>query len=106
MACGCTQSTRAPVAPSIAERVVHGAVGLAKVAAQAVGLPVDQAPEMVIKARRDICRGCPNATLNAQRLDRPSKGLTTASQCRVCGCLIAAKTRLASEKCPASPPKW
>jgi hypothetical protein len=93
MACGCS-------------KVVHGAIGLAKVAAQAVGLPIDQATEAVVKARRDACRECEHATRNQNRLDRPSKGLTTLSQCQLCGCLIAAKTMLASEKCPAEPPKW
>lgn len=26
--------------------------------------------------------------------------------CNLCHCLIAAKTKLASEECPAAPPRW
>jgi hypothetical protein len=27
-------------------------------------------------------------------------------QCKLCGCIIPAKTRLKDERCPADPPKW
>jgi hypothetical protein len=84
--------------------VVSGIVGLAKVAAQAAGVPVDQADAATIAARRDFCRDCPHASKNPKYADRPSKGLTRASRCDLCKCNIAAKTRIASQKCPLG--KW
>jgi hypothetical protein len=93
MACGCG-------------KVVQGAVGLAKVAAGKAGVKVLLAEVFEVRQRRDACRECEHATRNQDRLDLPTKGLTTFSQCKLCGCLIAAKTLLADEQCPASPPKW
>jgi hypothetical protein len=97
MGCGCEeQGTLATVAAGI--------VGLAKVAAQAAGLPVDQAPDDVIAARRDCCRHCPLASRSERFAGPPHRGLSSRSICRRegggCGCLILAKTRLASEACP------
>lgn len=78
--------------------IKRGALGLAKAAAQSAGLRVDQAAADVIDARRDRCRACPSAR------PVPAGNLSHWSHCRECGCLIAAKTRLASETCPLG--KW
>jgi hypothetical protein len=86
--------------------IVHGAVGLAKAGLQSVGVPIDQVSDAELQRRRDICRDCPEATRNPERMHLPTKGLTTLSKCNLCGCFIAAKTKLASERCPANPPKW
>jgi hypothetical protein len=108
MACGCGKDAQryAAEAGKQVAQILHGAGGLAKVAAQAVGIPIDKIPYAYTKLRRDVCRACPHASKSPDRLDRPSKGLTTLSKCELCGCFIAAKTMLASEKCPAEPPKW
>jgi hypothetical protein len=84
--------------------LVQGAIGLAKVGLQSLGVPVDRASDAETLRRRDICRECPMATRNRARLSRSTKGLTTLSRCRECDCFIAAKTRLASERCPVG--KW
>lgn len=72
-------------------QIAAGIVGLAKVAAQAVGIPIDQAPRDAAAKRHVICIGC----------DRFKSGM-----CVECGCLVAAKVRIASEQCPLEPPKW
>lgn len=84
--------------------IVHGAVGLAKAGLQAAGVPVDQAPPGVAARRLDVCRGCDQATRNEARVDRPSKGLTTFSRCKVCDCFLKPKAAIASEACPLG--KW
>jgi flavoprotein len=88
----------------VAGRIFDGIAGLSKVGLQLAGVPVDRASDAVTLARRDACRECPAATRNAARLDRRAKGLTSLSRCRECDCVIAAKTRLASERCPLG--KW
>jgi hypothetical protein len=82
--------------------IAHVSQGVSGLVKAAVG--IDRPPEEVIRQRRDACRGCDRATRNPARLDRPAKGLTSLSQCRECGCLIAAKTAVASEQCPLG--KW
>ncbi|HOD83608.1 MAG TPA: hypothetical protein PKG77_19495 [Phycisphaerae bacterium] len=77
------------------QKVIHGAVALAKVAVGA-----DAAPDAVVAARRDICRQCDQATRNPNARFAAHAGLTTLSRCRACGCFIAAKTKLAGEHCP------
>ncbi len=77
------------------QKIVHGAVALSKVA---VG--VDPAPPSIVAGRRDICRWCDQATRNSAPRFAAHAGLTTFSRCRACGCFIAAKTRLAGERCP------
>ena len=47
------------------------------------------APASVIKTRKDICRSCE---------------FFTGTNCSKCGCLISAKTSLATEQCPEN--KW
>lgn len=84
-----------------AEKIARGAIGLAKAAAR-----IDRADESTISTRRDRCRNCPHATRNVDRINEPSKGLTTFSRCELCGCVIVAKTAIASERCPDNPPRW
>ena len=107
---GCIDHPNPDCPKSRSSRIVRGAVGLSKVGAQVVGIPIDQAPKKMVEQRRAICRQCEHATRNPARLDRPSKGLTSMSECKPCGCFIAAKTRLASEVCGlvtvGLPPKW
>ena len=77
----------------------RGVIGLGRVA-----LRIGIASPSVIGDRRDLCRVCPEATRRDDWQDRPSQGLTTMSKCKLCRCIIAAKTQLKSEKCPAG--KW
>lgn len=49
------------------------------------------APEEVIKERLNICGQCPN-------YDNGS--------CRLCGCTLQAKVRIATSVCPDNPPRW
>jgi hypothetical protein len=86
------------------QQLVHGAIGLGKVAAQAAGAKLDAADALIIAARRDLCRACDEATRTPSPKYAANKGLTTRSQCRKCSCFIAAKTRIASEACPLG--KW
>lgn len=70
------------------KQVVHGAVGLTKAA-----LHIDRADESVIEQRRSICRQCEYAQ---PCRSNPQKKCT----CSECGCRLAAKTVIASERCP------
>jgi hypothetical protein len=47
--------------------------------------------EELSKQRMRICRNCPKFEGGA---------------CKICGCEMAAKTRLPAETCPMNPPKW
>jgi hypothetical protein len=67
--------------------VVHGAVGLVKAAAG-----MDKAPDDVIAERARLCAECVHG-----------EGRVL---CGVCSCVLAAKQRLASERCPLDPPRW
>jgi hypothetical protein len=87
-------------------RVVHGAAGLVKVAAQAAGIPVDQADAAMVKSRLDKCRVCPHSGKSQNPAFRKTKGLTSLSKCDICGCFLGAKARIASESCPDDPPRW
>jgi hypothetical protein len=79
--------------------IIKGAVGLTKAACG-----IDPAPAEVVQARRDICRECPFATKDQREKFIANKGLTTFSRCTKCGCVIAAKTKIAGEVCPDG--KW
>lgn len=64
-------------------------------------------PLQIILQRRDVCRQCPQATRNAQRVHLPTKGLTTKSVCRVMktlkpekAALIAKGTAMPESSCP------
>lgn len=65
---------------------------------------VSHASKEVIEDRRNKCRECPEATRNDKLKDRPSKGLTSWSQCRLCSCVIKWKTMAKDETCPLN--KW
>jgi hypothetical protein len=70
-------------------KLATGAAGLAK---SAIG--INRAAAEVIASRRDECDACPHARVM----------LGAFQHCGLCGCLTAAKTTLANEKCPAG--KW
>ena len=74
--------------------IASGAVGLAKAGAQKIGLRCDQADEATIASRRAKCTACDAPT------HKRDGRLTTLSRCPDCSCFIAAKTRLASQRCP------
>jgi hypothetical protein len=82
-----------------AKKVVRGATGLIK-AATGIGTVSLE----VMQKRRDVCRECPEATRNPDPKFAVNKGLTKRSRCRMCKCFIAAKTKVASERCPLN--KW
>jgi len=72
-----------------AGKIIHGATGIAR-SMLGIGL----AEPVVIEARRDACRLCPHST------KRECDGQILVRWCELCGCLIAHKSRLASEQCP------
>lgn len=76
--------------PSIINKIdsFFSSMGRAAEAAMTPGVTVLAEPAFA-RQRRSICNGCPNL-----------KG----SQCGICGCFVAAKTKLITEKCPAG--KW
>lgn len=76
-------------------KVAHGAVGLAKAV-----LGVGKAPQAVVAERRNLCRACEHATRNAAPRFAATGGLTSLSRCKLCSCVIIAKTRNAEESCP------
>lgn len=77
---------------SKAKSAIHGATGIMKASA---GL--DRADEAVIESRRSICRSCEHAMPCVSNVGRKCR-------CKLCGCLLRAKTALAHEKCPGG--KW
>lgn len=76
-------------------KLASGAVAIARAV-----LGRDAAEESAVQARRDICRTCDQASRNLSPRYAAAGGLTTLSRCRRCGCLIAAKTLLAGQRCP------
>lgn len=84
--------------------IINGVSGLAKVAANSLGANIDKADKELVQLRRDICRGCQFSTRNPDPKYFENKGMTSLSKCEKCGCFIAAKTTLVSEKCPEG--KW
>jgi hypothetical protein len=70
--------------------IAKGAVGLTKVA-----LGIDPAQSRAVAQRDVLCNACPQL--------RHTLGLR---RCGVCGCILAAKVRLASQKCSDKPPRW
>ena len=91
--CNCNKQNVAQVSHGVVNTIARGVVGLTK-----VGLRIGIADQSVIQARRDICRVCPEATIN------PIIGLSNISKCKQCGCFLSAKSQLKSEKCPLG--KW
>jgi hypothetical protein len=68
------------------KRIKAGSIGLAKVA---VGM--DKADADRVEERRSICQACPSGLFMNGKCDASKGG---------CGCYLAAKWRVASEKCP------
>lgn len=78
--------------------VVHGAVGLVKVA---VGL--ERSPEMVSAARLESCRSCVHLLRFVKGIDAAAD-VGLGDRCELCGCFVRAKSLLSGERCPAG--KW
>ena len=78
----------ASVAIAEMRRILHGAVGIA---VAVTGL--DPAEPELVQRRMAICGECEHSKF------KPGK-------CDLCGCLLGAKIRLASEKCPDDPARW
>lgn len=68
------------------QRIKTGSIGLAKVA-----MGIDQADAERVESRRSICQACPSGLFLDGKCDARKGG---------CGCLLAAKWRLAGERCP------
>lgn len=99
MSCSsCGKKSDGLVIPTIGQ-AVHGLKSIVGMAS-----PDNRVMQPLIDERRNHCRNCEHATKNPKFLDKPSKGLTSVSQCRKCSCLIALKTMSAQEKCPLG--KW
>ena len=70
------------------DKLIKGISGLSKAA-----LDIDRADQDTIKQREEQCNGCPyqKYTLGIER-------------CGDCGCVLRAKRKIKSEKCPQN--KW
>ena len=79
--------------------VMRGAIGLGR-----SSLGVGLADDATIDERRRICSMCDQATRCKKTSMRGLRLLSPLSQCGICRCAIAAKTRLANERCPVD--KW
>jgi hypothetical protein len=77
--------------------VAHGALGLAKAV-----LGIAAADEKVRAQRTAICQACPHSAKHPTK--RSANGLPLVRFCEMCGCLLAAKIRVATERCCAG--KW
>lgn len=102
--CDCNKTSNAIIVMPTAKQLASGAIGLSKLALSKAGILDDNTNSDVIMTRLDICRNCEFATRNKDRLNRPSKGLTSFSQCSKCACVILLKVQLKSSTCPLS--KW
>ncbi len=71
--------------------IAKGVIGLAKAT-----LGIDRADATTIARRNTLCSECPKLIRTAGVLRR----------CGVCGCIIVAKIRLASQSCSDKPPSW
>jgi hypothetical protein len=78
-----------PADPSPLTQLTRGITGLAKAA-----LGVDPADPATVEHRQKTCAACEHVTLTLGVLKR----------CGKCGCALAAKTRVAGERCPIG--KW
>lgn len=76
--------------PSGLRKVARGAKGLLKAA-----IGKDKTPPDILKRRQSVCNSCDQKTAAL-------KGITT--KCTACGCVLPAKQRIASERCPLG--KW
>jgi len=71
-----------------AGKLLRGGVALVRAA-----IGRDRASNATMLARQAACLACPQI-----------RGAWPLAQCRLCGCLVAAKRRLASETCPTG--RW
>lgn len=93
--CGSASSSGSIVIPT-PQQLLKGITSLAHLAIS----EDNRATEEIIKQRRDKCRDCEFSTKNESRKDRPTKGLTSLSQCKKCACFIRWKTIALNETCP------
>ena len=81
--------------PSARTQISNFAGAVNRVASQIVAGNKVYVPDEVLVERRAYCEGCENREGN---------------RCRLCGCwlqnLVAGKLKIATERCPANPPKW
>jgi len=64
------------------------------------GLNVGTTDEQTLADRRRVCAMCSHATRRKKTNMRGLMLLSPLSQCGICKCAIAAKTKLAAERCP------
>lgn len=75
--------------------LMRGAAGLGKAAVNA-----EPVTEQALQIRRDRCARCDYATATRATTIAGYRVLSPASRCKLCKCLISAKTKLRSERCP------
>lgn len=75
--------------------LVRGVTGLGRAAVNA-----DPAGEDTVQTRRERCAACQYATATRSTSIEGYKVLSPASRCKLCKCLVSAKTKLAKERCP------
>jgi len=75
-------------------------LGIAAIKVMQSAAGIGLAPEAIIRDRRRICAQCEHALIVKVG------GLSVPATCKICGCIISLKTRLAAESCPADPPRW
>lgn len=82
------------------ERLLHAARG-GRTFALAIARG-DIAPRKIIAQRREICQACPSRVRQwgSDWCGEPYRDRTMAEQNPTCGCLLAGKLVVASEKCP------
>ncbi len=73
----------------------RGIKGLSKAAVNA-----DPAPADTVQLRRERCAACDYATGKKKTHIAGYEVLSPTSRCRLCKCLVSAKTKLRGESCP------
>ena len=76
----------------VIQTVAHGVAGLAKAALQ-----IDRTPPSLMELRVRQCVGHPTGGEDAIE---PCPAFKAGFFCEDCGCIVAAKLRVASETCP------
>jgi hypothetical protein len=81
--------------PSLGQQLANAAKAAGRVVGAILKSQPVSVPDDVLASREAICGVCPE---------------NVAGRCRKCGCgvkgAIGFKTRLATERCPLTPPKW
>ena len=75
---------------------LRGALGITKAT-----LGIMKAPDDVVARRRGICAMCEYQTIASNK----NLGGRIA-RCKLCKCIVKAKTLLKNENCPDDPPRW